>query len=119
MTTPTISFKHTDTPIDHELETLLTEKLKPLAKYYEAPTLIDVEFRKDAPKQHGAVYVVEVNCTVKGTMYRATAAQETFLKSIDVVRNELDSELRRAKQKRENRFIKGARRIKEMMKWGA
>jgi ribosomal subunit interface protein len=118
MTTPNISFKHTDTDVDYTLQNLLTHKLDSLHKYLEEPTLIEVEFRKEAPKNNGNVYVVEVNCTVKGDLYRAVATKESFEKSIDAVRNELDKELRRARKKRNNLFLKGARRVKEMIRFG-
>lgn len=118
MVTPNISFKHTDTDVDYNLQQILINKLEPLQKYYEEPTIIEVEFRKEAPKNSGEVYVVEINCTVKGNLYRAVATEESFEKGIDKARNELDKEMRRAKKKRGSLFRKGARRIKEMMKWG-
>ncbi|MFN3187939.1 MAG: ribosome hibernation-promoting factor, HPF/YfiA family [Candidatus Paceibacteria bacterium] len=118
MTTPNIIFKHTNTDVDYELQSILTQKITPLEKYFEEPTIVEVEFKKEAPKNNGEVFVVEVNCTVKGELYRAVAMSETFEKSIDKARNELDKELRRAKKKRGSMFRKGARRIKDMMRWG-
>lgn len=118
MVTPNISFKHTDTEVDYNLQEVLTHKLESLQKYYEEPTIVEVEFRKEAPKNSGEVYVVEINCTVKGDLYRAVATEESFEKGIDEARNELDKELRRAHKKRNSRFRKGARRLKEMMRWG-
>lgn len=118
MTTPNITFKHTNTDIDYELQSILTQKITALEKYFEEPTLVEVEFRKEAPKNNGEVFVVELNCSVKGELYRAVAKSEGFEKSIDKVRNELDKELRRAKKKRGSMFRKGARRIKDMMRWG-
>jgi len=118
MTTPNITFKHTNTDVDYELQSIVTQKVSALQKYFEEPTLIEVEFRKEAPKKSGEVFVVEINCTVKGELYRATATKESFEKAVDAVRNELDKELRRARKKRNNLFLKGARRIKEMVRWG-
>lgn len=118
MTTPNITFKHTNTDVDHELQLLLTQKISALEKYFEEPTLVEVEFRKEASKNSGDVFVTEVNCAVKGELYRAVATSESFEKSIDLARNELDKELRRAKKRRGSLFRKGARRIKEMMRWG-
>lgn len=118
MTTPNISFKHTNTEVDYSLQQVLTHKLAALAKYYEEPTLIEVEFRKEAPRNNGNIFVVEVNCSVKGELYRAVAVKDSFEKGIDAARNELDKELRRARKKRNNLFLKGARRVKEMVRWG-
>jgi ribosomal subunit interface protein len=118
MTTPNITFKHTSIDVDYELQSILTQKITTLEKYFEEPTLVEVEFRKEAPKNNGDVFVVEINCAVKGELYRAVAKSETFENSIDKARNELDKELRRARKKRGSMFLKGARRIKEMMRWG-
>lgn len=118
MTTPNITFKHTNTDVDYELQSILTQKITALEKYFEEPTLLEVEFRKEAPRNNGDIYVVEVNCTVKGELYRAVATSDAFEKSIDEARNELDTELRRDKKKKDSMFRKGARRIKEMMRWG-
>lgn len=118
MTTPNITFKHTNTDVDYELQSILTQKITALQKYFEEPTLVEVEFRKEAPRNNGDIYVVEVNCAVKGELYRAVAKSDAFEKSIDQARNELDTELRRDKKKKDSMFRKGARRIKEMMRWG-
>lgn len=118
MITPNISFKHTDTEVDYNLQDVMTRKLESLEKYFEEPTLIEVEFRKEAPKNSGDVFVTEINCTVKGALFRATATKASFEQSIDSVRNELDKELRRAHKKRNSLFRKGARRIKNIMRWG-
>lgn len=118
MTTPNITFKHTNTDVDYELQTVLTQKITALEKYFEEPTLIEVEFRKEAPKNSGDVFVTEINCTVKGELYRAVATNDSFEKSIDEARDELDKELRRDKKKKDSMFRKGARRIKEIMRFG-
>jgi len=118
MTTPNITFKHTNTEVDYDLQSVLTQKITALEKYFEEPTLVEVEFRKEAPKNSGEVFVVEINCAVKGELHRAVANSESFEKGIDQARNELDKELRRAKKKRSSLFRKGARRIKEIMRWG-
>ncbi len=119
MVTPNVTFKHTDTDVDYNLQQVLTTKLEALYKYLEEPTLIEVEFRKEAPKNSGHVYVVEINCSVKGTLHRAVATEESFEKGIDKARNELDKELRRAHKKRNSLFKKGARKIKDIVRWGS
>jgi ribosomal subunit interface protein len=118
MVTPNITFKHTDTEVDYNLQQILSSKLEALYKYLEEPSLIEVEFRKEAPKNKGNVYVVEINCTVKGTLHRAVAVEGSFEKAIDKSRNELDKELRRSHKKRNSLFKKGARHIKSMIRWG-
>ena len=119
MTEPTITFKHTNTSVDHVLQELFTKKFSGLQKYFKVPeVLCEVEFRKEAPHNHGDIHVTEVNISYDGILYRAEATRASFEQSIDEVVNELDTEIRRSKNKRTNLFIKGARRAKEMMRFG-
>lgn len=119
MTEPTITFKHTNTDVDYTLQQLFSKKFAGLQKYFKAKeVLCEVEFRKEAPHKNGDVHVVEVNLTHDGTLYRAEAIRSSFEQSIDQVGNELDTEIRRSRNKRSNLFIKGARRAKEMMQFG-
>lgn len=118
MTEPTITFKFTNTAVDYTLQELITKKLTTLQKYFaDIHGLYEIEFRKDAPRIHGPVHVVEVNLSYNGAFYRAKATEESFERAIDVVRNELDAEIRRLHKKRNNLFLKGARRLKEMMRF--
>lgn len=120
MSLPTISFKHTHTEPEPVLQDVLTKKFTAFEKYIgdETDVRCEVEFTKLAPQQSGHVFRVEANMWLAGTLYRAEANDESFEKAIDEVRNELDKELRRSVRKRETLFKKGARRMKEMMRFG-
>ncbi|MBY0310115.1 HPF/RaiA family ribosome-associated protein [Patescibacteria group bacterium] len=120
MSFPSITFKHTRTDEAKHLEELVTHKFATLAKYIgnEPSARCEVEFQKEAPHQSGLVYRVEVNVSVKGKFFRAEATDETFEKAIDVVRSELDTELRKAHSKRESLVRRGGRKMKDMLRWG-
>lgn len=118
MTEPTITFKFTNTTVDYIHQELITKKLATLQKYFTAGEVLhEVEFKKEAPHSNGPIHVIEVNLSHEGALYRAKTAQESFEKAIDVVRNELDAEIRRTRNKRNNLFMKGARRLKEMVRF--
>ncbi|HMA78541.1 MAG TPA: ribosome-associated translation inhibitor RaiA [Candidatus Paceibacterota bacterium] len=121
MTMPIINYKATGMELDQELQTLLEAKFTSLEKYIgdETDVKCEVEFRKSAPQQNGKICAVEANIWLKGTMYRAEAAEDQFEKAIDEVREELDKELRRASKKSQSLIKRGGRKLKEMMRFGA
>lgn len=116
----TIQFKATNTELDENLQTLLEQKLQSLEKYItdETDLVCEVEFEKVTYHQSGKVHRLEVNFFKNGDMFRAEAIEDSYEKAIDEVRDELDKELRRNRNKRETLFRKGARKIKEMMRRG-
>jgi ribosomal subunit interface protein len=114
-----VAFKQTNTPVDYKLQELLKNKFQSLSRYVgEASDLrCDVEFEKVAPHQHGPVYRIEVNLFAYGNLHRAEATEESFEAAIDVVRAELEAELEKARGKRQTLWRRGARRMKEMMRF--
>lgn len=119
MAFPIINFKKTNVEVSDELLDLAEEKLRTLEKYIgEAPTVCEVEFEKISHQQQGDIFRMETNLTVNGKLYRADAALDSFEKSIDEVRDELDKELRRDRSKKDTLFRRGSRRLKEMLRFG-
>lgn len=121
MPLPIINYKATNTELNQRLQTLLEQKLTSLEKFIgdETDVKIDAEFEKVAPQQSGTVHRVEVNLWVRGTLYRAEATALSYEEAIDQVRDELDKELRRARDKRESLIRRGGREIKEMIQTGS
>ena len=119
MSIPTINFKATNTEVDEGLKTLAEQKLHSLDKYVQdTPAILDVEFEKVTAQQSGNIYRVEANMQLDGSLFRAQSTTDSFEKSIDEVRDQLDKELRRSAKKQETLFKKGARKIKEMLRFG-
>lgn len=115
-----ITFKHTNSGTDGSIHDFVTQKLASLAKYVgdETDVRTEVEFEKIASHNSGAICRIEVNIWVGGTLYRAENTQETFEAAVDVVRDELDQEMRKAHKKRHSLLRRGGRKIKEMMRFG-
>jgi ribosomal subunit interface protein len=120
MTSLPIQFKHDSVDHTRQLERVVEQKFQSLEKYIgkETDVRAEVEFEKAAPRQSGKLYRVEANIRIAGTLYRAEATEDTYEKAIDVVRSELDAEMRRAHSKRESMIKRGGRKLKEMMRWG-
>ncbi|HMO78049.1 MAG TPA: ribosome-associated translation inhibitor RaiA [Candidatus Paceibacterota bacterium] len=115
-----ITFKHTNIATDERLDNLVEQKLVSLEKHIDANTEVktEVEFEKIPSHRSGPICRIEINVWVDGTLYRAESTEETFEAAIDVVRNDLDQEMRRAQSKRHSLLRRGSRKIKEMMRWG-
>lgn len=117
MTFPLINFKFNNLDEAHALADLVEQKLNSIEKYLnnENSGTCDVEFSKVAAQQNGQIHRVEVNLMLGGNLYRAEATEESFEKAIDEVRDELDKELRRAKEKQATLDIQAGRDAKEKM----
>ena len=117
MTFPTINYKFNDLHEAQELAEVMDLKMSAFEKYLHDNHVAkcDVEFQKVAPRQNGRVHRVEVNLTINGTLFRAQATEESFEKAIDEVRDELDKELRTAKEKQATLKKQGGRVAKEQL----
>ncbi|MCB9816149.1 ribosome-associated translation inhibitor RaiA [Candidatus Nomurabacteria bacterium] len=117
MTFPSINYKFNDLAEAQALTELIEKKCEAFSKYLHDNDAVtcEIEFQKVAPQQNGQVHQVEANLQINGTLYRAVATEETFEKAIDEVRDELDKELRTAKEKQVTRDKQAGREAKEMM----
>lgn len=117
MTFPTINYRFNGIEAAKSLAEVVDQKFEPLGKFISdaADVVCDVEFNKESSHLHGKVFQVEATLRVQGDIYRAEATEETFEKAIDVVRNELDHELSRAKDKQVTRDKSAGREAKEQM----
>ena len=115
-----INFKITNTEISDQLKDIAENKLTTLEKFVgEAPAVCDLESEKITNHhQSGSIYRAEVNLEINGKLYRAEATADSFEKAIDEVRSDLQNELHSKQGKRETLVMRGARRVKEMMRFG-
>jgi len=116
MTFPTINFKFNNLEEAQLLAEVFEQKMVTFEKYLHdnQSATCDVEFEKVAPQQNGQVHRVEINLMINGTLFRAEATEESFEKAIGEVRDELDIELRKAKEKQVTLQKQGGREAKEM-----
>jgi ribosomal subunit interface protein len=114
---PIINFKYNDLKEASALSGLMEQKMQTLTKFLgeDQAIVCDIEFEKVAPQQSGKVHRIEINLMVDGTLFRADATEDNFESAIDEVRNELDKELRRAKDKQVTLDKQAGRQAKEQM----
>lgn len=117
MTFPSINFKFNDLPEAQALRELVEQKMEAFEKYLHDGNSVgcEVEFSKEAAHQTGQVYKLSAHIKIDGNTYHADATEESFEKAIDEVRDELDKELRRAKEKQVSRHKQAGREAKEKM----
>lgn len=117
MTMPTFNFRLNDVADAEALQALVERKFAAFEKYWDETAVAhcDVEFAKVAPQQNGQVHQVQANVTVNGALYHAEATLESFEQAIDEVRDQLDKELRRAKDKADTLEKKQGRELKEQL----
>ncbi|MEZ4195640.1 MAG: ribosome-associated translation inhibitor RaiA [Candidatus Paceibacterota bacterium] len=115
-----ITFKHTNTETDSRIHDLVSQKLATLEKYVspDEEVRVEVEFEKEASHKSGPICRVEVNLWVAGTLYRASTTEESYEAAVDVVKSELDQEMKKAHKKKHSLIRKGGRMIKDMMRFG-
>lgn len=117
MTFPTISYKYNGIEEAKSLSDVVDQKFASLHKFVSqgAAVVCEVEFEKASGHQQGRIHRVEVNLSINGHLYRAEATENTFEEAIDVVRDELDTELSRAKDKQVTLDKAAGREVKEQL----
>ena len=92
-----------------------------LSKFAGSREIFDVEVDIGKVTEHhtsGEIFRAEVNVSVKGKILRAVSQKEDLYSAIDDVRDEIIEVLKETKTKKETLWRRGARRIKDMLKWG-
>jgi ribosomal subunit interface protein len=116
MTFPTINYKFNGIEEAKSLVDTVDQKISSLGKFVSdtADAVCEVEFEKLSAHQHGRIHRVEINLSINGHLYRAEATENTFEEAIDKVRDELDQELSRAKDKQHTRNKDSGRFLKRL-----
>jgi len=122
MSFPHIQIKTTNYELTEATREILEKRLATLERLLpkdEATTICEVELSKITEHHHaGKIYRVEVNLSFGGKLIRAEATEETIESAIDQVKGQLKTELRKMNDKGESLFRRGARRAKEMLRFG-
>lgn len=115
-----INFKITNAEVSDPLKDVTENKLRTLEKFIgDSPTVCDVEFeRVTNHHQQGNINRVEVNLEINGKLFRAEATSDSFEKAIDDVREELQQELNSHRGRQDTLLMKGARKLKDLMRFG-
>jgi len=104
-----------------EIESYLDKKLKSLEKFLSSFNLdlvkAEVEIgRTTKHHQAGDIFRAEINLSINGKLFRAESEQESLYAAIDEVRDDLELEIKKFKEKKGTIFIRWARSIAKKMK---
>lgn len=119
----TLKIKATSTTLTPAITNYVNEKLNKnvLSKFSGKNKIldIDVEIGKTTGRHtNGEIFRAEVNVYVKRKVLRAVSEKEDLYKAIDDVRDEIVEVLKGTKEKKDALWKRGARKIKDMLKWG-
>jgi len=111
-----IIFKKKDFTITPAIESYVEKKMETLEKFFksfgEEKRIIEVELGKSTGKQKsGNIFRAEININLGGKMFRAESEQADIYAAIDEMRDDLEQEIKKFKEKKGTIFIRGARSI--------
>lgn len=114
-----IRIKTTGYELSDNTRAYLEERLAAVEKLVHGGEPIwEVELSREGSGAHGELWRAEVNLAHDGEVYRAANAAETMHAAIDAIKDDLMHQLRKEKTKYENSFKKGARMVKEWLRFG-
>jgi len=113
-----IIFKKKDFEITPNIQDYVQKKMETLERFLksfgEGKMIAEVELGKSTGRQKsGEIFRAEINLNLGGKMFRAESEQEDLLAAIDEVRDDLEQEIKKFKEKKETIFIRGARSLKK------
>jgi len=111
--------KSKEIKISDDLNSYIEKRIGKLEKFLEDvdSDLIEatVEFEKVIGRQkQGEIYEAHVNLQFPGKFFRSEVSGENFFSMIDDVKEELETEIKKYKTKKETLFIRGARSLKKL-----
>ena len=112
-----LSLKGTNLKLLESTRAYVDQKLVRSAKKFikdgDGLVLLEVEVEKtSAHHKKGEVFRAEANLTMGGVSLRAEATAEGLNEAIDMVEDELVGEIKKFKEKRRAKMLKGARQLK-------
>lgn len=115
-----INIKTKDLELTDAIESYLAKKLESLGKFMKSfnqeAIIADVELGKTTRDQRtGDIFRAEINLEIGGELLRAEAETESIYASIDEVRDQIEEEIKKFKEKKDTLFKRGARSIKKML----
>jgi len=116
-----INIKTTNIELTDTIRDYLEKKVAQIEKVITSPQaepIVDVEIGKttNAKRSGSDLYKAEINVEVAGKFYRYSAEEAELYAAIDKMKDEIVREIRKDKERRRDIFIRGARRIKDIIR---
>ena len=116
-----INLKTKNFSLTPSIKTYLSQKINTLDKFlpYDESIFADVELAKITKHhQKGDIFRAEVNLKIPGRLVRAVAEEWDLRVAIDVIKGELQHEIKSNKEKNLSLYKKGARILKKLLRGG-
>lgn len=115
-----INIKATQIELNPALQSYVESKLKRLTKFLdesESPAAVQVEIGKvtDHHRQ-GEVFRAEINIDWQGKRFRSQAVEEDLYAAIDLAKDEIAGEIKRARRKENTLLRRGGRLVKSLIR---
>ena len=112
--------KTKDLELSIAMEDYVDKKLGTLNKFIvdsnEDLVMAQVELaRTTRHHQTGDIFRAEINLSIDGKLFRAEAEKDDIYAALDEVRDDLEREIKKFKEKRDTVFVRGARSFKKMV----
>jgi putative sigma-54 modulation protein len=114
-----IKIKTTNIGLTPAIQTYVEEKINSLERFLPRDSSIsaDVEIGKTTRHHHkGDIFRAEANLTVPGRLIRAVAEEWDLRVAIDMVKDELQREIKSNKEKNLSLYKRGARLFKKLLR---
>jgi ribosomal subunit interface protein len=112
------NIKATNIELTQEISNYLDKRLESIEKLIDPndeSAIFDIEVERIAGQQTGHILRAEINLKIAGGHLRSESKGETLFNAIDSAKNEMVSELRKAKSKKRRMFRRGGTAIKAFM----
>ena len=105
-----------DLELTQAIEDYLEKKLATLKKFFsdfnEELVMVEIELgRTTRHHQTGAIFRAEINLSSNGKLFRVESERDDLYAAIDEVRDDLEREIKKFKEKKETVFVRGARSL--------
>lgn len=116
-----IDFKALTVELTDEVRSYVEEKLQSVEKLLDQniddEVRFEIELAKDTSKNSGQIFRADFTVHVGGEHKHAVGHGESLNAAIDEAKDELARRLRREKGKRRDLFIRGAAKVKQMIRF--
>jgi len=116
-----INIKATNVELTDTIRDYLDKKMVSVEKIINSPQtepIVNIEIGKttNAKRSGSDLYKAEITMEIAGKLYRYSAEEAELYAAIDKMKDEIVREIRKDKEKRRDIFIRGARRIKDIIR---
>ncbi len=117
-----MQFRSESVELTEDIRGYVKEKIslseKVLGDVPEENIRYDVELSKDTTKQSGEIYRADITMHVGTERVHAVGHGENIHAAVDLAKDELTRRISRGKNKKRSMFLRGAQKIKNMLKFG-